>query len=215
MKFKEFISVNFNIYYQRTFSYYGEDTVLKRIMNIKNGFYVDVGANHPSRFSNTWHLYKQGWNGLNVDLDMKLFRRFRKRDINVEAIVSNIKGARVFHIDTRHTGNLSSLEKIHDYTKMSFKTVQTRTLKNILDEHNINKIDLLDIDCEGHDYEVLLSHNWDIRPKYILIEIWNTEVEEVFKSSIYTFLKKIKYRLRSINVNTLIWEREDLESKIL
>ena len=213
MKFKEFISVNFNIYYQRTFSYYGEDTALKRIMNIKNGFYVDVGANHPSRFSNTWHLYKQGWRGLNIDLDMKLFRRFRKRDINEEAIISNVIEERDFYIDTRHTGNLNSLVEKPDVCKT--RRVRTTSLKNVLEKHKIKEIDLLDIDCEGHDYEVLLSHNWDIRPKYVLIEIWNKEIEEVMESPVYDFLKDAGYRLRSVNVITAIWQREDLESKIL
>ena len=40
----------------------GEDILLKRIFaNKKNGFYIDVGAHHSSRFSNTYKLYKENY----------------------------------------------------------------------------------------------------------------------------------------------------------
>ncbi|MEA2065142.1 MAG: SAM-dependent methyltransferase, partial [Patescibacteria group bacterium] len=37
-----------------SYSQEGEDMILKRIFESqKNGFYIDVGAHHPKRFSNT------------------------------------------------------------------------------------------------------------------------------------------------------------------
>ena len=56
-----------------------------------SGFYVDVGAHHPIRFSNTFRLYRKGWRGLNIDANpgsMKRFHHTRPRDINIEAAVS-------------------------------------------------------------------------------------------------------------------------------
>ena len=42
--------------------------ILRRLFEKqKLGFYVDVGAHHPKRFSNTYFFYKQGWNGINID----------------------------------------------------------------------------------------------------------------------------------------------------
>ncbi len=41
------------------------------------GTYIDVGCNHPKRFSNTYALYRAGWRGLAVDLDPSLCKQFR------------------------------------------------------------------------------------------------------------------------------------------
>ena len=43
---------------QRSWSQEGEDQILRRIFERqKLGFYVDVGAHHPVRFSNTYLFY--------------------------------------------------------------------------------------------------------------------------------------------------------------
>src|SRR5580658_8816405 len=80
-------------YFRHSFSQEGEDMILASFFEgKKNGFYVDVGAHHPKRFSNTHHFYIRGWRGINVDAtpgSMKLFRRTRPDDINIEAAVSD------------------------------------------------------------------------------------------------------------------------------
>jgi hypothetical protein len=51
------------------------------------GFYIDVGAHHPFRYSNTHMLYRRGWRGINIDPipGAKIaFDRFRPGDINLE-----------------------------------------------------------------------------------------------------------------------------------
>ena len=81
-----------DIYSIKSYSQEGEDMILRRVFeNQKTGFYVDVGAHHPFRFSNTYYFYKQGWQGINIDAmpeSMDVFRRFRKRDINIESGVA-------------------------------------------------------------------------------------------------------------------------------
>ncbi len=47
-----------------SYSQEGEDMILKRIFENKIGFYIDVGAHHPKRFSNTHLLYKKGCPGI-------------------------------------------------------------------------------------------------------------------------------------------------------
>ena len=55
-------------YLNCSYSQEGEDMVLARYLEgQKNGFYVDVGAHHPFRFSNTYHFYLKGWHGVNID----------------------------------------------------------------------------------------------------------------------------------------------------
>src|SRR5436309_16100262 len=70
------------------YSQEGEDLVLRRIFETQaKGIYVDVGAHHPFRFSNTCLLHKRGWRGINIDAmpgSMTLFERFRPLDVNLE-----------------------------------------------------------------------------------------------------------------------------------
>ena len=55
------------------------------------------------------------------------------------------------------------------------------------------KIDFLNIDVEGHDYQVLQSNNWEkIRPKIVLIEI-NCELGQIQSSTIYQFMISKNY----------------------
>ena len=61
MFLKWFKSRFFNGYGKLSYSQEGEDVVLRRIFGEnKNGFYVDVGAHHPIRFSNTYLFYRLG-----------------------------------------------------------------------------------------------------------------------------------------------------------
>jgi hypothetical protein len=49
------------------FSQFGEDQVVNAIFNSKpHGFYVDIGAYHPTEISNTCYFSKKGWRGINV-----------------------------------------------------------------------------------------------------------------------------------------------------
>ena len=51
-----------------SYSQQGEDMILKSLFqDHQSGFYVDVGAHHPSRFSNTYFFYLRGWRGINID----------------------------------------------------------------------------------------------------------------------------------------------------
>jgi hypothetical protein len=56
------------------------------------GFYVDIGAFSPKLDSNTYAFYKRGWSGINIDAtpnSMRGFRLIRRRDINIEAAISD------------------------------------------------------------------------------------------------------------------------------
>lgn len=78
------------------YSQEGEDVILARMFEHQSsGFYVDIGAHHPRRFSNTRLLAEKGWRGINVDPlpgVMKLFRKDRPADINLEIAISQARG---------------------------------------------------------------------------------------------------------------------------
>src|SRR5882762_9035683 len=86
----------FDIYATKSYSQEGEDMILQRIFAGKErGFYVDVGAHHPRRFSNTYFFYRKGWSGINIEPSPEAVRAFqsdRKRDTNLQCGISDRAG---------------------------------------------------------------------------------------------------------------------------
>ena len=186
---------------QSNFSQGNEEEVLNKLFfNKKEGFYIDIGCHHPKRFSNTAMLYKNGWSGINIDADssnLRIFNLFRKRDINLNYFISNEEKEIDYHVFNENAlnGNIKE-EKIKIIKDMGYKLertkkVQSITLNKILETHKekFNKIDLLDIDVEGHDLEVLKSIDLNkFKVHVILIEV------EYNESEIDEYLKKYGYK---------------------
>lgn len=60
---------------------------------------------------------------------------------------------------------------------VDIKTIQTKTLFTILEKENLEAIDLLKIDTEGHELQVLQGMSGKINMvKYMLIEFHNDEI---------------------------------------
>jgi hypothetical protein len=182
-----------------SYSQEGEDMILKYIFGKKkDGFYVDVGAYHPYRFSNTYHFYKKGWHGINIDAnDMTKFKTTRDRDVNLQLAVGNgdTKSYREFQEGAYNTfcG--------HGISSRFIKTVQHKTylLSTILKAYKVPQIDFMNIDVEGMDLEVLQSNDWDkYKPTVILIE----DSDEF----ITVYLKSLGYKLVAKTINTLIFK---------
>lgn len=189
-----------------SYSMCGEDLFLKRIFgkNKRSGFYVDIGCNNPIQKSNTFKLYLKGWNGICADGNAQLIRKFRKirkRDICLEAIVSDQCREMVFYQDDADheyssvDPDLGSQLKAHGKTLREVKMVST-TLENIFDQHLASrKIDLLCIDVEHHDLEVLRGNNFEkYRPVIICIE-FDGSLSELPDSELNTFLTGVNYEV--------------------
>src|SRR4051812_9289860 len=73
-----------------------EDIILNAFFkDIKDGFYIDVGANDPVHESVTKLFYLKGWRGINIEPSENLHRRLladRPRDINLKLGVSDHDG---------------------------------------------------------------------------------------------------------------------------
>lgn len=195
--------------------------VLSRFINQDKGFYVDVGAHHPKRYSNTYLFYKKGWNGINIDAMpglMDLFKIKRPRDINLEAGISNDNKSFNFYIFFEAAFNTFSKELADSYVKqgIALKKVvmlETRRLSEILDKFlpKETDIDFLTIDAEGFDMMVLESNNWDkYQPKYILVEALGLDIEKLSESTLYNFLKDKQYYLIAKTFNTLFFKHNNV-----
>lgn len=160
----------------------GEDLLLERIFTtVADGFYVDIGAHHPLRFSNTYLLYRRGWCGLNIDAmpgSMDSFRRSRPRDINIESAVALEDAYLTYHIFGERALNTFDEALARQYVEsgipfVSRIDVRARPLANLLNEYLPagQSIDLLTVDVEGLDLDVLKSNNWTrFRPKVLIVE---------------------------------------------
>ena len=208
----------------KSYSQEGEDMILRRFFeNKSSGFYIDVGAHHPKRFSNTYFFYKKGWQGVNIDAmpnSMKLFNRFRPRDTNIEKPVSAKKQILTYYAFNEPALNGFSKEMSDErngkgsYYVTFTKDIETVTLEDILDE-NLKfgqLIDFLSIDVEGLDFDVLKSNNFEkYRPKVILIEILGSRFDEIQNDDIYKFLKQLDYEMCAKTINTVLF----MDNKIL
>jgi hypothetical protein len=69
-----------------SYSQHGEDLFVLDHFQGKPGVYLDVGASHPFRISNTYLLYQHGWRGVTVEPIPRLAQkhwRWRKQDIQL------------------------------------------------------------------------------------------------------------------------------------
>lgn len=186
--------------------------ILKKFKN-KKGFYVDVGCHHPTRLNNCHLLYKNGWNGINIDiseLSIKLFNLVRKKDININVAVSLKKKKVKFYYDKLISFYIS-LNKRKELDR--YREIDSDTLTNIIDKtrYKDRKIDFLSIDTEGKDFEVLKSLNFKkYDPKYICIEIYSNNILSfnIKKNQIYKYLIKKKYKLLIIKRENFIFKKK-------
>ncbi len=196
----------------------GEDILIAQIFkNITEGFYVDVGAHHPTRFSNTYILYKRGWHGINIDATpqaIELLKKKRSRDINIHAAVSETSKDFVLHTFKKPALNTLSTELAASYEKDGFPiqeciTLRTLTLNELLKQHmpTGQKIHLLSVDAENFDLEVLRSNDWTaFRPEVVAIEDLEFDPEHPTTSPIYSFLHEKGYKLRAYIGNSLLFK---------
>ena len=85
---------------QGHFSQNGEDLFLFKYFKHEKGIYVDVGANHPIKNSNTYLLYKNGWKGINIEpipSRLSKFVKARPSDVNLNVGVGSTPGKLKFY----------------------------------------------------------------------------------------------------------------------
>jgi len=208
----------------KSYSQEGEDMILKRLFDKqKTGFYVDVGAHHPKRFSNTFFFYKKGWSGINIDAmpnSMRLFDKIRPRDINLEVPISDKKQKLKYYMfnEPALNGFSKDLAEKRDgkdnYKIISERDMETSTLEKILEKNlpSGQEIDFMSIDVEGLDFQVLKSNNWKrFRPKFVLVEVLDSSIKEIANSKEYKYLAEFGYEIFAKTVNTVIFQREDVK----
>lgn len=171
---------SFRQYSQRgTFAQHGEDTFLLKYFGDHVGTYVDIGANHPFRISNTYMLYQRGWHGLVIDPipnQIAAHRRWRPRDTQLNIAVGPKAETLKFYylypsvlstfdpqVAEGYLADGSLLRATYD--------IKVRTLATVLSSFNNGSCDLLSVDTEGFDARILKSNDWEsYRPRLVIFE---------------------------------------------
>lgn len=193
-------------YPSSSFAQVGEDMILDRYFNEKkSGFYVDIGANHPYVYSNTYKFYLKGWTGINADANpgtKKLFDALRPKDINVETGVSLTPGELDFYTFENSVFNSMDRQTAEGHCKefsIAVKEVikiKTTTLADILNTHlpPSQKIDFMSIDVEGLDMEVLQSNDWGkYKPEVLVVECVYENYDDIQNMETVKYLKQFGY----------------------
>jgi FkbM family methyltransferase len=164
-----------------------EDVMLWRALgHVRDGFYIDVGAQEPELDSVTLAFYERGWRGVNIEpvpAFAAALRAARPRDVTLDIAISDAPGRRDFFL-IGGTG-LSTLES--DVAalqggrgwKVERTEVEVSTLAAICHRYAPADIHFLKIDVEGGELAVLRGADLEaFRPWIVLVEATRPNSQE-------------------------------------
>ena len=168
----------------KSFAQSGEDTIIHFLLNsmkVKKPFYIDVGAYHPTKMSNTYSFYLMGGEGVCIDanpLSCEKIRRKRPRD---KVITCAVTPATTDEMDfylinaaTLSTLDRSQMERVTldpKYHVSEIIRVPARPMADLLAEYADRHVDLFSLDIEADMVEILSSINFaSFRPSVMCIE---------------------------------------------
>jgi FkbM family methyltransferase len=204
--------------HQWSYAQEGEDRVLLRLLEGRaGGFYVDVGAHHPSRFSNTRLFYERGWHGINIEPSptaIAAFAAARPRDLNLQLGVAEQAGELIYYVfndpalNTFDAALKREREAQTTYRVVGTRKVAVERLDAVLERHLPpgQAIDFLSVDVEGYDLQVLRSSDWArFRPGVVLVEALDLRLEQAAQHPIHAFMSGVRYELVAKTLNTLFY----------
>lgn len=166
---------------------YEDVTLFRALRDVKQGFYIDVGAFHPEKFSVTKAFYDRGWRGISVEPNPHLhdvIAEARPRDVNLCVAISNEPGPiqlTIYDDDALSTTSSQTLA-IHatKHEIDSVVDVECLTLGAVWEKHVPPGADVhfLKLDMEGGESEVIHGFDWQhCRPWIVLVESTKPETD--------------------------------------
>lgn len=214
-----------------SYSQCGEDLIIHYIfkwLKINKPTYIDVGAFHPTKLSNTYLFYKNGAEGVCIEPDPVLYseikkNRVRDKCLNVGIGVDENSSAK-FYVMTSKTLNTFSKEEAMRYKKYKNQKIEMvvdlpiMTINNAIEKHCEKTPDFISIDIEGMELKILKSLDFEkFRPKVFCIEtLTYTEdkSEEKVQETIDFLVSKNYFVYADTYINTIfvdkkIWNQRD------
>ena len=171
---------------QQFYSQYFEDYILSIFFEqIKQGHYIDVGANDPNHDSVTKYFYLKGWRGINIEPIHKQYLKlmaYRPNDLNLNIGIANhsknmvlsviFKNNKELDYDGLSTFDPTVLKQaLHDGYSFESVSVPAMSLNEVLKADPLLPIHFIKIDVEGMEAEVLKSIDLTkYRPWVFIIE---------------------------------------------
>lgn len=164
----------------RSYAQNFEDVILWRCLkHVENGFYIDIGAQHPIIDSVSQGFYERGWRGVHVEPNPEYYELLianRPDEVAVNKAISTSPKSITFY-QIKGTGLSTAVHEIaENHEKLGFshspievKTISLSKLLSTVDKEK--QIHWLKIDVEGMEHDVLDS--WEdhpARPWIICIE---------------------------------------------
>jgi len=202
-----------------SYSLFAEDLLVRSYFwtNFDNsmGRFVDVGASHPFKESNTMLLSQLGWRGINIDCDpvkIARFEKLRPRDQNICAAVAEAPRDMVYleypmgvtnRIADSGEKNLLSLcgEK-----PLKVTPIRVTTLSDIIEQSVLRgqHFHYLNVDCEGQDLSVLKGLDFSRYSPDLITAEAHTKTE---RAELTAFLECRGYQLTDILRITLLFKK--------
>lgn len=159
----------------------GEDRLLLRhLRGTEITTYLDIGAFHPWRYSNTAALYLAGARGVCVDPSPtaeKLFRRWRRHDV-FERVALGDPGSVEYSQFPDPAYNSTSLTVVQDRQRRGIAAHATTVVERVdpmevIRRHELDdvRVGLCSIDAEGDDQRIVELIDWRrFRPTFVITE---------------------------------------------
>jgi FkbM family methyltransferase len=191
--------------------------LMRRLGQQQTGFFVDIGAHHPFRFSNTFAFYKRGWRGINLDADplsIQAFEQYRPDDINLNLAIGEASEGLIFYrfnepaLNTFSPTLAAQRAQIPLYKIIEEVKIPMQPLAPILNIHMPpnTQIDFMTIDVEGWDLAVLKTNDWEkFRPRYLVVESLIADLTDLTSCPIYQFLATRNYKIESKLDNSALY----------
>jgi FkbM family methyltransferase len=142
----------------RSYAQHGEESALQALLPRRPSAevtYIDVGANQPTRLSNTYWLYRQGYSGIAVEPDpllAALWRSIRPRDLFLCAGCGETPGVTSFGVAR---ASVNSSTQLAGSEAVRIIPVPITTVDQVAQLKPGVPVVLLSVDVEGLECGVL------------------------------------------------------------
>lgn len=203
-----------------SYSQFGEDLAVRNHFaeNFDNsmGLFIDVGAFHPFKYSNTMLLSQLGWRGINIDCDSAKIARFEKlrpRDENICAAVGEVPGDMIY-LEYSQEGLTNRIADPGERNLASgigekplrVTPIRATTLTHIIEQSVFRgrHFHYLNVDCERQDLSVLKGLDFSrYSTDVISVEAWT----KTARAELTAFLASLGYEMTDMVHQTLFFSK--------